>query len=83
MYFYQYRKCTLEKLLRDMELDELVSDYEYEDIMNRISDKEQWVKLLNYFNVISVRHLTKRQYQEAIKIFELRNKNMEEKKWKY
>ena len=66
-----------------MDLDELVGDNEYEDIMSRISDKEQWVKLLNYFNVISVRHLTKRQYQEAIKIFELRNKNMEEKKWKY
>lgn len=59
-----------------MDLDELVSNDEYEDIMNRISNKEQWIKLLNYFNVISVQYLTKRQYQEAIKIFELRrNKN--------
>lgn len=57
-----------------MDLEELVSNDEYEDIMNRISDNEQWLKLLKYFNVISVRYLTKRQYQEAIKIFELRNK---------
>lgn len=55
-----------------MDLDELVNNDEYEDIMNRISNKEQWIKLLNYFKVISVRYLTKRQYQEAIKIFELR-----------
>lgn len=63
-----------------MNLDELVNDNEYEDVMNRISNEEQWGKLINYFNVISVWHLTKRQYQEAIEIFELRNKNMEEKK---
>lgn len=56
-----------------MDLEELVSNDEYEDIMNRISDNEQWLKLLKYFNVISVRYLTKRQYQEAIKIFELRS----------
>ena len=55
-----------------MNLDELVNNDEYEDIMNRISDKEQWLKLLNYFKVISVQYLTKRQYQEAIRIFELR-----------
>lgn len=57
-----------------MDLDELVSNDEYEDIMNRISSNEQWIKLLNYFNVISVQYLTKRQYQEAMKIFELRRK---------
>lgn len=57
-----------------MDLDELVNNDEYEDIMNRISSNEQWVKLLNYFNVISVQYLTKRQYQEAMKIFELRRK---------
>ena len=57
-----------------MDLDELVSNDEYEDIMNRISNNEQWLKLLKYFNVISVRYLTKKQYQEAIKIFELRSK---------
>ena len=62
-----------------MDLDELVSNDEYEDIMNRISDNEQWIKLLKYFNVISVRYLTKRQYQEAMKIFELRNKKTEER----
>lgn len=56
-----------------MDLDELVSNDEYEDIMNRILDNEQWVKLLNYFNVISVQYLTKKQYQEAVKIFELRS----------
>lgn len=60
-----------------MDLDELVNNDEYEDIMNRISNKEQWVKLLNYFNVISVQYLTKRQYQEAIKIFEIRRKKNE------
>ena len=58
-----------------MNLDELVSNDEYEDIMNKISDKEQYIKLLKYFKVFSVHHLTKRQYQEAIKIFELKNKN--------
>jgi len=56
-----------------MDLDELVNNDEYEDIMNRISNNTQWLKLLNYFNVISVQYLTKRQYQEAIKIFELRS----------
>jgi len=60
-----------------MDLDELVSNDEYEDIMSRISSKEQWLKLLNYFKVISVRYLTKKQYQEAIKIFELKNKKTE------
>ena len=68
------------KLLKDMDLDELVDSDEYEDIMSRISSKEQWKKLLNYFNVISVQYLTKRQYKEAIKIFELRNKKMKEMK---
>ena len=57
-----------------MNLDELVSNDEYEDIMNRISSNEQWLKLLKYFDVISVQYLTKKQYQETIKIFELRNK---------
>lgn len=60
-----------------MDLDELVNNDEYEDVMNRIINNEQWLKLLNYFNVISVRYLTKKQYQEAIKIFELRNRKME------
>ena len=65
-----------------MNLDELVSNDEYEDIMNRIENKEQWLKLLNYFNVISVQYLTKRQYQEAIRIFELRSEKNENIKQK-
>lgn len=49
---------------------------QYDNIMNLIRDKEQWKKMIDYFKVISVWHLSEKQYEYALEILQRRNSNV-------